>query len=193
MAMNVYQVYHTEEAPRIYATPNHDQFAANVLLDLTRLAEDAKIPAFQKANPELSCKGFFHLSNSVLVFTKATYASRVGPSLDLAGRVYVSKITDTAEQVYFLNVTAFYNCLDRAQTVFYSPSGEETGVDHQMGIKSPAFFTNLIGDSLIFKIPQMPSVIFAASDGTGTENDFYTLYRESALEGLRFKLVWNGQ
>jgi hypothetical protein len=188
--MNIYRLFHTTQAPRIAATPNHDKFASEILGNLTNLPIEAAMPPFQLEDPALVSQGFFHLSNSVLVFTKPIYLGLMGSVLNRAGDVHPSKLNDTGEEIFLLNVLASYNCVDRSRSVFYTPTGEELATDHGMGIKKPAFFPNLIGDSWIFKIPQMQSVVFVASDGSGGADDFYSLYNESGMQELRFDLVW---
>ena len=191
MAMTIYQIFHTLQAPKIAATPNHDKFAEEVLLNLPRLEREAPVPPFQLGDPNLVSQGFFHVSNSVLVFTKKIFMGPMGYALGMAGNVHETKLNDTGEEIFFLNVTASYNCLDRSKTVFYTPGrGEEVGVDHGKGVKKPAFFPNLIGDSWIFKLPQKNHAIFVASDGSGEDEDFYTLYKETGMQELRFDVVW---
>lgn len=191
MAMKIFRISHTSDAPPIYPVPDPDKFAAEVLGHLSELEESASIPGFQMADPAMSGSGFFNLSNRALVFSKEVYLGEMGRSLGFSGNVHPTSLVDTGEQLFFLNVTAMYNCLDIAKTTFFKSRGEEIGVDHGMGIKEPAFFPKLIGDSLIFRIPQMKSAIFVASDGSGFEEDFYSIYQSSGALGLAFKEVWS--
>jgi hypothetical protein len=191
MALKIYRLTHTLQAPQIAAVPNPERFCSEVLGNLQGLERDAPIPRFQMLNSDLKSQGFFNISDKVLVFTREVYLGSMGSPLDFAGNVHPTKFTDTGEEVFLLNVTACYDCVDRSQTVFYAPNGqEETGVDHGMGIKSLAFFPKLIGDSRIFRIPQIRDAIFVASDGRGDDDDFYTLYIESGMNELEFIQVW---
>ena len=191
--MKVYQITHPVETPIVHPVPDPDKFAAEVLsvLKLPTLDPATEIGPFQKGDINSSSDGFYRLSNSVLLFTQAAYDSEMSRLLDLAGNVHPSVLLDTGEKLYFLNVTAVYNCLDAANTVFYTRRGEEKGVDHGKGVKTPAFFPKLFGDSKLFRIPQMPLTIFAASDGSG--DDFYQAYRNSGLHGLKFTEVWSDE
>lgn len=191
--MKVYQITHPVETPIVYPIPDPDKFAAEVLsvLKLPTLDPATKIGPFQKGDINSSSDGFYRLSNSVILFTQAVYDSPMSRLLDLAGNVHPTTLQDTGEKLYFLNVTAVYNCLDAAGTIFYTRMGDEKGVDHGKGVKVPAFYPKLIGDSKLFRIPQMPLTIFAASDGGG--DDFYKAYQESGLSGLKFTQVWSDE
>ncbi len=190
--MKIFRLTHTLEAPPIASTPDPDLFTREILRDLSKLPRDASVGSFQMGDPGLQADGFYRLSNSVLVYTKEVYLSPLGYSLDYSGNVHPSKINSLNEEIFFLNVTAFYNCLDVNKTVFLKSRGEEMGVDHGCGIKAPAFFPKLIGDSKIFHVPQLRNTILVASDGSGREEDFYTLYKQSGYRGLEFIEVWDG-
>lgn len=156
---------------------------------LDQLDEDSDIPKFQLTDANAKITGFFNLSNKVLVFTKDVYLGELGYSLGYSGIVCNSVLTDTGEDIFFLHVTAMYNCLNLEETIYYSPKGEEMGHDYGMGIKFPKFHANLIGDSNIFRIPQMKSSIFVKSDGLDDESDFYTKYKKLSAVGLNFKKI----
>ncbi len=151
------------------------------------------MPSFQLADPARQSKGFYRVGNGVLAFTKDVYLGPLGESLSFAGHVHETTLNDTGEEIFLLNVTAVYNCIDQANTIFNGPQGQERGADHQMGIKDPAFFPNLIGDSSIFKIPQqVRSTIYVASRGHEDTDDFYYMYQQVGMTGLEFQQVWNG-
>lgn len=191
--MRIFRVSHTSDAPPVHPVPDPDAFATEVLGRLSELEESTSIPSFQMADPAMSGSGFFNLSNKVLVFSKDVYLGEMGRSLGFSGNVHPTTLTDTGEELFFLNVTAVYNCLDISKTTFFKRRGEEVGVDHGMGIKEPAFLPKLIGDSFIFRLPQMKSAIFVASNGSGYEEDFYTIYQSAGASGLAFKEVWSGE
>jgi hypothetical protein len=195
MAVTIYKLRHSlRNCPTIFATPSHSQFVRDFLFDTNKITKDALIPPFQKADPSLSAQGFYHLSDSVLVFNRHVYMEEMGRLLDFSGNVFPTKITDSGEEVFFLNVTAKYNCLDYEHTLFHAPNGrEEIGVDHKMGIKTPAFLPDLIGDSLIFKLPQMSYAIFVASNDYRTDDDFHQLYAESGMNELVFEQAWSNK
>lgn len=193
MIKKIFLISHTIEAGHVAATPDPDIFFRTVMRDLPALDENAPIPSFQLLDPSKRGDGFFSISNQVLLFDKAIYLSDLGASLGFSGNVHSTILNDTKEEIFFLNVTAIYNCLNLAETVFKSPHGEEKGVDHGMGIKKLVFFPKLIGDSYIFRIPQRKSAIFVATDGSGTQEDFYTLYQASGIRGLSFDEVWSGE
>jgi hypothetical protein len=158
--------------------------------NLKELPRDAPIPRFQLGDPEHKTQGFFNVSNSVLVFNKSTLLGPLGSALERSGNIHTSRLNDTGEEIFLLNTTAVYNCLDTSQTAFRTPTGQEVGVDRGMGIEAPAFFPDLIGDSWIFRVPQMRSTILVASDGRGGADDFYTSYMESGMQELRFESIW---
>lgn len=191
--MNIFRLTHTLESPPICSTPDPDFFAEKVLMNLDQLKADVVIGDFQLGDPNLNGDGFYRLGNSVLVFSREIYLGPLGYSLNFSGNAHPAKINGTDEDIFFLNVTAVYNCIDIENTIFFKPRGEEMGVDHGMGVKKPAFFSKLIGDSSIFRVPQMMSTIFVASNGLGYEEDFYTLYRSSGIRGLLFEKVWSDE
>ncbi len=191
--MKVFRLTQTLESPVIVSTPDPLRFAQEVLWDLTKLPNDADVGNFQQTDPGLRADGFYKLDNSVLVFTRDVYLSPLGYALNYSGNVHPCKMNGSNEEIFFLNVTAFYNCLDHDKTTYFKRRGEELGVDHGLGIKVPAFFPKLIGDSKIFRIPQMRQAIFVASDGSDPDEDFYTMYRESKYRGLEFSEIWNGE
>ena len=184
--MRIFIVSHNVEAPAVAATPDPEGFFKSFMRDLSALDNKVQIPHFQLLDPLAKRYGFFNISNKVLLFDQATLLGALGRCLEFSGDLYPTILNDTNEELYLLNVTASYNCLNLAETVFYSPTGEEVGVDHGLGIKQPKFFPKMIGDSYIFRIPQMRSAIFVASDGSGYEEDFYTLYQTSGIRGLSF-------
>lgn len=189
--MRVFRIVHSPEAPEIYPVPDPDRFAREITFRLSELGEDADIGTFQLADPTRGGADFYKVCESVLVFSKKVYLSDCGQNLDFSGNVHQSKFADGSdEELFFLNVTAAYNCLDIARTVFYAAGGREVvGADSGFGIKEPAFFPKLIGDSSIFKIPQMKTAIFVACDGGG--EDFYSRYQDAGLRGLSFREVWS--
>lgn len=190
--MKIYRVLHTTNAPSIYPVPDPDRFAAEVLRKIPDLDASASIGAFQMADPTQSRSGFFNLSNKVLVFSEDVYLSEMGRALGYSGDVHRPTFADTGDNLCFLNVTATYNCLDFPNTTFYGKRRSEVvGVDHGNGVKTPAFLPKLIGDSWIFRVPQMKSAIFIASDGSGIEEDFCTLYQSSGLSDLDLREVWS--
>ena len=193
MIKKIFLVSHTVEAPAVVATPDPDAFFKSIMRDLSILDENAPMPPFQLTDPSKRGDGFFNISNKVLLFDKSIYLGELGRSLGFSGNVHDSILNDTSEEIFLLNVTAVYNCLNLAETVFKSSNGEEMGVDHGMGIKKLVFFPKLIGDSYIFRIPQRKSAIFVATDGSGTQEDFYTLYQASGIRGLAFEEVWSGE
>lgn len=191
--MKIYKLKHTLSSPNIFATPRNDIFVAEFLSKLPDVSADFEIPSFQMADPAKSISGFFRIDNSILAFTRNVFFGPLGQSLGFAGHVHETTLNDTGEEIFLLNVTAMYNCIDRANTTFNGPQGPQRGVDHQMGIKEPAFFPNLIGDSSIFKIPQQArSTIYVASRGHEDTNDFYYMYQQLGMTGLEFQQVWDG-
>ncbi len=192
--VRIFEIGYTDKAPPIAATPNNDQFWREIMRDLDTLPADATIPPFQLIRaPFTTAKGFFNLPSKALVFTERVLSSSLGEFLEYSGNIHKTQLNDTGEEIFFLNITACYNCMDRNNTTFNAPNGEELGVDHEMGIRKPAFFPNLIDESLIFKIPNMSHLILVASDDTGHSQDFYRAYQESGLEELKFNLVWEGE
>lgn len=187
--MKIFELGYTPFAPIILATPSHDQFCGEVIGNIKTFPETGIIPPMQLRDPEQKAQGFFSLSDSLIAFNQDAFNGPLGYSLGMAGNIHKTVLNDTGEALYVLNVTAIYNCLDRSKTVFYKRRGEELGVDHKLGIKSPAFFSDLIGDSWIFKIPQRMHAIYIASDGRGLTEDFYTLYQQSGMQELKFKQV----
>lgn len=189
--MKIFRVTHSAEAPEIYSVPDPDRFAREVLFNLSELSEASDVGRFQLSDPARGGADFYKLAESVLVFSRKVYRSECGQNLDFCGNVHESNLADlSGEEILFLNVKASYNCLDLAHTVFFAAGGREAlGVDSGFGIKKPAFFPKLIGDSSIFKIPQMKTAIFVACDGGG--EDFYSRYRDAGLRGLSFREVWS--
>jgi len=190
MIKKIFLVSHTIEAGYVAVTPDSDAFYKSIMNNLSSLDENAQIPPFQLLDPSKKGDGFYCINNQVLLFDKAIYFGDMGVSLGFSGNVYRTILNDTREEIYFLNVTAKYNCLNLAETIFYKRHGDEKGVDHGMGVKKPAFFPKLIGDSFIFRIPQMSYGIFVATNGTGYEEDFYTLYQSAGIRGLAFEELW---
>lgn len=191
--MKIFRLKHTFDAPAIFATPNHDDFVGEYLTYGKSLSAATRLPSFQLGVFDAKTDGFYHLSNSVLAFDKQTLLGPMGSALNFAGDLHETKLNDTDETIFILDVSAVYNCIDRANTIYIKFRGEERGVDHEMGIKVPAFFPNLIGDSTIFKIPQqMYSSIYVASRGREDSDDFYYMYQQSGLKGLEFQQVWDG-
>jgi len=159
------------------------------------IPENAQMPKFQLAVAEAINQPFYLIDNSVLVFSKDVYLGPLGRILSFAGNVFETTLNDTGEELFFLNVTAMYNCIDHASTVYNAPPPlrQERGVDHQMGIKTPAFFPGLVGDSSLFRIPQHKrSAIYVASRGHEDSDDFYHVYQQLGLKNLEFRQVWDG-
>jgi hypothetical protein len=190
--MKILKITHPLGTPAIHPIPDPDKFAEEIMSprNLRALDRNTKIGAFQKADYHSSSDGFYLLSDFVLVFTRAVYDSEMGRLLDFSGNVHPCTLQDTGESLYFLNVTAVYNCLDVAETTFSTGRSQEKGVDHGLGMTAYAFFPKLIGDSKLFRIPQSLS-IFAASDGSS--DDFYGAYQNAGLGGLSFTEVWSDE
>lgn len=187
----IFVVTHNVDAPTVAATPDPDAFFRTVMRDLSALDESAQIPPFQLIDPSAKGYGFYNISNKVLLFDRAVFLGPLGPSLEISGNIHPTTLNDTKDELFFLNVTAIYNCLNIAETVYHRRVGEDVGVDHGLGVKRPAFFPKLIGDSYIFRIPQMKYAVFVASDGSGSDEDFYTLYQSSENRGLIFQELWS--
>lgn len=195
MAIKIFKLSHTLGNPRVFATPNHESFVDEFLDKIPSIPPDVKIPKFQLADIEKKTQAFYLVSNSILVFSKEVYMGPLGRILSFSGDVFETTLNDTGEELFLLNVTAMYNCIDHASTIYTAPPPlkQERGVDHQMGIKVPAFFPNLIGDSSLFRIPQHKrSAIYVASRGHEDSDDFYYMYQQSGLKGLEFQQVWDG-
>lgn len=194
MAIKIFQIRHHFDCPSVIPIPDPDQFASEVLDNLENLSPMAEIPEFQLADPSVVNRGFFKLSNRVLVFSKDTYSHDMGAALDYCGNVHKTKIVDTGEDLFFLNITARYNCIDIKNTMFYSTGrAGELGVDHGLGIKSFAFHPKLIGDSSIFRISHSRGSVFTVHDEDGNKEDFYSCYQNSEAYGLKFDLVWESE
>ncbi len=190
--MKIYKLKHTQGLGSIYAAPNNERFVAEFLRKLPEVPAEFKISSFQLADPTQPSADFYRIDNSVLVFSKKVYMGPLGQSLTYAGNIHETTLNDTGEEVFLLNVTAVYNCLDKDRTGFRSSHGEEKGVDHRMGVITPAFFSGLIGDSSLFRVPQqLRSTIYVASRGHGSSDDFYFMYQQSGLKGLEFEEVWD--
>jgi len=195
MAMKILKLSHSLSCPGIFATPRNDTFVRDILGIIPLLPKDVRMPKFQLADIETKNQAFYLLSNSVLVFNKEVYLGPLGGILSFAGDVFETTLNDTGEELFLLNVTSMYNCIDHANTIYNAPPPikQERGVDHQMGIKVPAFFPSLIGDSSLFRIPQHKrSAIYVASRGHEDSDDFYYMYQQSGLKGLEFQQVWDG-
>ncbi|WP_395747191.1 hypothetical protein [Prosthecobacter sp.] len=193
--MKIFKMSHTLGWPRVFATPSHELFVEEFLDQIPAVSRDAKVPAFQLADIEKKGLPFYQISPSILCFNKTVYLGPLGRILSFCGDVFETRLNDTGEEIFLLNVTAMYNCIDHANTIYNArpPLRQERGVDHQMGIKVPAFFPGLIGDSSVFRIPQhQQSAIYVASRGHEDSDDFYYMYQQSGLKGLEFRQVWDG-
>ena len=190
--MKIYKVTHTMEAPGAYPVPDPDRFAREVLSKLRELKEDAEVGPFQLADHSRVGASFYKVSDSVLVFSEQVMHSEMGGMLCFSGNVHPSKLLDSGEEIFFLNVTAVYNCLNVGESYFRGLSGgEQKGVNDGIGIMRYAFFPKLIGDSAIFRIPQLSRTIFVQADGGS--DDFHALYHEAGLKGLDFAEVWSDE
>jgi hypothetical protein len=192
--MKIYQLMHRAGVGSIIATPRNDHFVSEYLRKFPDLPAEAVVPSFQLADPAKAHADFFRIDNSVLVFTKKILMSPLGQSLAYAGNIHPTTLNDTGEEIFLLNVTAEYNCLDQANTIFHTAHGDEKGVDHQMGIKTPAFFTTMIGDSSLFRLPQKRrSAIYVASRGHESSDDFYHTFHQLGLTSIEFRQVWDDE
>ena len=188
--MKIYKVTHTMDAPGAYAVPDPDRFAREVLFKLSELKEDAEVGPFQLADHSRVGASFYKVSDGVLVFSEQVMHSEMGGMLGFSGNVHPSKLLDSGEEIFFLNVTAVYNCLNVQESYFRGLDvKEQKGVNEGIGITRYAFFPKLIGDSSIFRIPQLTRTIFVEADGSG--GDFHALYHAAGLKGLDFEEVWS--
>lgn len=191
--MKIYKISHTfRVAPSAFAVPDPDLFAREVLSKLRDLKEDAEVGPFQLADHERAGALFYKVSDHVLLFSEQVLHSEAGVELCASGNVHPTKLLDSGEEIFFLNVTTIYNCLNAQESGFRTLDGKaEVGVDSRMGVVNHVFFPKLIGDSSIFKIPQSSRTLYAVSCGAG--DDFYTRYHEAGLTGLTFEEVWSDE
>ena len=104
--------------------------------------------------------------------------------LSFSGNIHPTKLVDTGEDIFFLNVTAIYDCLNVEEST-------ACGSDEYGALEKYVFFPELIGESRIFKIPQLRKGIFVRADGAG--DDFHALYHAAGLKGVDFVEVWSDE
>jgi hypothetical protein len=189
--MQVYHVTTSQSLPQIFPAPDPDGFfAALPSAPSGEPVTALECEGFQFEVPQSEPAGFYRLSNRFLVFDRAIYMSDIGRLLDYAGNAIETQIFGLPESVFFLDVTAEYNCIDIRKSEFFDRRGSVVGTDTGMGVKSASFFTKLIGDSSIFRIPQKRSSLFTVSADSESPDDFYHVYHSLELTGLNFDLIW---
>ncbi|RYD83888.1 MAG: hypothetical protein EOP84_07020 [Verrucomicrobiaceae bacterium] len=186
--MKIFKISHSSDAPGVHAVPDPGKFVKEVLFKLRQVGPDAEIGPFQLAEHDKVRAPFYKVSDSVLLFSEQVLLSPLGSILGFSGNVHFTSLLDSGEPLFFLNVTALYNCLNAPKTLFRGLDGDQLGVDSQMGVSKYSFFSNLIGDSEVFKIPQVIGAIFFAC--RSEDRCFQTLYGETGFKGLTFEQVW---
>lgn len=189
--MEIYRVSTSKTSPQIFPAPDPDAFFSALPSALSgKAVEKLECEGFQFELPRAEPAGFYRLSDRFLVFDRSIYLSEVGRLLGFAGEVIETTVFGLPDPVFFLDVTAQYNCLDVQRTEFFDRHGSKMGVDTGMGVKTPAFYPKLIGDSSIFRIPQKRASILVATSDVESSDDFYQVFSASGLSGLNFELIW---
>ena len=144
-------------------------------------------PTFYLNDPLLKRGDFFHISPSVLCFTRKVFYSELGSELGKVGEILEINIEREDEPVYILNSLIRYNCLNHSELKYQNPFTKVFPL-----ITEFSFHPNRIGDSTIFKLPDSPEVPLLCISSSDREC-FHDLYKSSNFSGLEFKEIWTNE
>ena len=141
-------------------------------------------PPLRIYNPIAKKGDFLSLCPGCLV-VRETAMEELRTEFEIAGELL--PVQFSGEEGAILNVTTVVNCLDHEQSDWLISKDGVT----KLRCRRAVFRRDLIPESTIFKVPELPASIFAHT-GHGDEEDSFPWKVESlGLTGLRLKSVWS--
>lgn len=140
-------------------------------------------------NPLKKRKNFFILgSDGGALAMDEKAAIELAEFWSLAGELLPIYL-ETGEELFILNVLEVCNCLDQERTKFDYYSDGTRG-----RVLAPVFHIDRWPESSIFKIPELIRThVLTYVDVKGSEDEFYTAYKNSGLSGLRFEEMFSSE
>ena len=187
--VKIYRVTTDHEA---YALLPSDKkiFRKAKMFQLDRMLRDwdSKSEFYVRDPSRTNKENFFYLSPGTLVFDHEVYKSDLGEILARSGELLPAKVELPEEDVFILNTTTCYNCLDiKKSKLRKTPDGTVV-----IQIFEHVFHSDRIGIETLFKIPETKATTIYTVTGLDNDRDeFYTLYKESGFTGLKFEEVWS--
>ena len=137
-------------------------------------------------NPLAKKANFFSLTNSGAFACDKRAADCLWKFLDF-GIELLPIYLDDGTELFIVNVIDCVNALDQKNTVFDYYSDETRG-----RILKYVFHDNLFSESSVFKIPETANTQVLTYTGVKSpEEEFYTAYSDSKIEGLVFDVIYS--
>ncbi len=148
-------------------------------------------PTFYVDNPKRIPGDFYSLGHAgVLSFTATVLHSGVGEIISRSAEILDAKIEDPSEDLFIANVTACYNCFDKAGSQFET----STCGNAITTVQKYAFRPERILDLNLFKIPEKSATeMYALVGRDDPGEEFYTQYMASHMSGLHFEEIWSSK
>lgn len=190
--MKVFQIKPDYKFWTLLPTTGAAFFADRDMFRFKPMREKWTVPNLYPRYPQEAVPGdFMNFAPGAIAMTdRVTHDSCLGKILKESGELLPAKLDGTEEQLQILNALVSYNCLDHANCLPAITPG-------QLGAhlcKKLAFHPSQIGDSSIFKVPELfGSRIFALSGRGEPKGEFYAEYHRLQLTGLVFEEVWSNE
>lgn len=101
--------------------------------------------------------------------------------------------TENGDTLYIVNVTQCLSALDVTQTIRDKSWDSVRNVPAKGRILKYAFHKERLNHATLLKIPEeIGCSVFTHTGTHATEDDFFTVYHQLGLTGLKFEEVWEG-
>jgi hypothetical protein len=138
---------------------------------------------FYVRDPTLLLGDFYYLTDFWLA-CGATVVEQIGDLMERDGELLPIRIEGVAGEHVLWHITRSVIALDEQKTT-WEWYGKTRGVPIRY-----VFDPNVLSEPMLFRMPNLPSQVFAATDAGHTNADFFRRYHELGLKGLTFKPVW---
>jgi hypothetical protein len=133
-------------------------------------------------SPKIKAKNFFYINPGCLCFDEHTL-ELCRTVFEMSGEILPLKV-ERGPDLYVLNILECMNGLDYENTVwdYYDDGTKGRILDYSFHGR------RVINESSIFKIPETAKVhIFCLADYKAREDEFYHIYHDNNLTGLKFE------